>query len=340
MELKRHEVPRRGGDMDGSHTGDGGFGHVNIHLNAVILGHIADLLRLHDAASRKKIGMNDRESMRLQERLEIFLKIDIFARAERCRRGGMKLLPLLGIAPRQNILRPGKMVFLKAAQKLNGILIRNMAEVVDGDRNFPADHIAHVSHILLKIIKPLFRNMNTRMAVSRRKKFKGFAAHHAGIDRTVRSLDNILHLTHILKITERRDKRVLDVHQKFNAKIHLEERKAHFHALFKRQTHIAPAALGVGIAIAADLIAPLPAEKLPDGNTPRLAANIPARQLNRANAASLARIAAELLDTAENLLYITRIFAKNTAFEHRRVRAARSVTHFTVADDSLIRVKL
>ena len=127
----------------------------------------------------------------------------------------------------------------------------------------------------------------------------------------MRRLHDMLHLAHVLKIPERRDKRILDVGKKLYAEIHLEEREAHLHAILQGRAHVAPATLGVGVAVAANLVTPLSAEELPYWESPRLAAEIPACELDRAHATSLARVAAELLDAAENLLDVARVFAED-----------------------------
>ena len=129
----------------------------------------------------------------------------------------------------------------------------------------------------------------------------------------MRRLYDVLHLAHIFKIAERSDERALYVRQEFDAEIHLEERESHLHARLERRAHVAPAALGVGVAVAADLVAPLAAEELPHGKSPRLAAEVPARELHSAHAASLPRIAAELLDAAEYLLNVARVLAEDAA---------------------------
>ena len=132
----------------------------------------------------------------------------------------------------------------------------------------------------------------------------------------------MLHLLHVVEIAQGSDKCILDTHEKLNTKIHLEEREAHRHAFAESLAHIASAAFGVCVAIAADFVAPFAAQELPHGYAPCLAADIPARKLNRANAARLTRIAAKLLYAAENLLDIARILAYDARFEHRSVCTA------------------
>ena len=150
----------------------------------------------------------------------------------------------------------------------------------------------------------------------------------------------MLHLLHVVEIAQRSYESILYSHQKFDAKIHLQEGEAHRHAFLKSLAHIASAAFGIRIAIAADFVAPFAAQELPYGYAPCLAADIPARELNSADAARLARITAELLYAAENLLDIAGVFAENAALEHRSIRAAGGIAYFAVTDEALVRVKL
>ena len=74
------------------------------------------------------------------------------------------------------------------------------------------------------------------------------------------------------------------------------------------------------------------------GTAPRLAGDVPQGDFYAADAARLPGVPAELLYAVENLFYVARILAENPAFEHRRVRPARRVADFAVADDSLVGV--
>ena len=82
------------------------------------------------------------------------------------------------------------------------------------------------------------------------------------------------------------------------------------------------AAVGVGVAVAADAVAELAAEKLPDRHAPGLAREVPAGDLDAADAARLAGVAAELLDAAEDLLDVAGVLAEDAALQHGRVGAA------------------
>ena len=94
----------------------------------------------------------------------------------------MEKLPLLRHLPRQHVLRPREVVFLKAAEKRNCILVGDVTEVVDGNRHFPADCLAHIRHILLEVVQPFLGNVDARERVRRVEEIVGFPAHGAGID--------------------------------------------------------------------------------------------------------------------------------------------------------------
>jgi len=156
----------------------------------------------------------------------------------------------------------------------------------------------------------------------------------------VRGLDDVLHLLHVVEVAERRDERAGHVHHELDAEVHLEEREAARHALLQGLAHVAAAALRVRVAVAADAVAPPAAEQLPHRHAPRLARDVPARELDRAHAARLAAVAAELLDAAEDLLDVARVLAEDAALQDFRVGAAGGVAHLAVADEALVRVDL
>lgn len=122
--------------------------------------------------------------------------------------------------------------------------------------------------------------------------------------------------------------------------VHFQKSIALRHAVFESFAHIAPAAFGVGVAVDADSVTVFSPQKLPHGDAPCLARNVPQRNFDSADAARLPRVSAELFDTAEDFLDVAGIFAQNTAFEHRRISAAGGVAHLAIAGDSLIGVNL
>ena len=71
---------------------------------------------------------------------------------------------------------------------------------------------------------------------------------------------------------------------------------------------------------------------------PSLAGQIHQRHLDAAHAAGLPRVAAELLDLAEDLVDVAGVLAEDAALEHQRVGLAGAVAHFAVADQALVGV--
>ena len=94
----------------------------------------------------------------------------------------MELLPLLDVAPRQDVLSPGEVVLLQPPQKVHAILVRDVAEVVDRDRHFPTDDLADIRHVRLKEVQPLLRNVDARVGMRRREEFERLTAHGPRID--------------------------------------------------------------------------------------------------------------------------------------------------------------
>ncbi len=78
MLLQRQEVLRGHRDMGRGHGGDRAFRHVDGHGDAVVLGGIADLLRLQDAAAGEQVRVNDGDPA-AQERHEALLEVDVLA---------------------------------------------------------------------------------------------------------------------------------------------------------------------------------------------------------------------------------------------------------------------
>ena len=340
MEFQIHEVSRGGRDMDGGEAGNGGLGHMDVHLNAVVLGHVANLFCLHHTAAGEQVGVDDGQGVGFKQGLEVLLEVDVLAGSEGGCRGGVELFPLFDIAPGKDIFGPGEVVFLKATEELDAVLIGNVPEVIDGDGHLPANHIADIGHILFQVVQTGFGDVDSGVSVGGGEEFEGLSAHRTRVDGTMRRLNHMLHLPHIFKVAERGDQRILDIGQQLDAQVHLEEGKAHLHTGFERRPHIATAPLRVSVAVATNLVAPLAPEELPAGYAPSLAAKIHTGQFDRADAAGLARIAAELFDAAEDLLDIAGILAEDARLEHGGVSPARSIANFPVPNEPLIGVKL
>ena len=62
------------------------------------------------------------------------------------------------------------------------------------------------------------------------------------------------------------------------------------------------------------------------------------RHLNRADAASLTGVSAELFDPAKNAIDLQRILTQDAALQHERVSRAGAVAHFAKPVDALVGV--
>ena len=195
--------------------------------------------------------------------------------------------------------------------------------MIHRQRHLIADFVANLRHILLEHIKPLLRHVNARERMRRRHQLiAALVAHHVPRHRAALHVQYVRGVfLHVVQKAQRRGQRARLVHQKADAQIHLEERKAALHALFERPAHVAArvAALDVRIAVDADLIAEFAAQQLIQRHAVRLARQIPERHLDRRDAAALPGGAAELLDLVEDLVHVAGIFAEDAAFEHQRV---------------------
>ena len=113
------------------------------------------------------------------------------------------------------------MVFLKTTQKLHAVLVRNVSEVVDGDRHLPPDYVAHVRHVFLQIVEAFLRDVDAGVAMGCREELERLAAHRTGVDRSMRRLYDVFHLAHVREIAQRCDHSILYVREKLDSKIHL-----------------------------------------------------------------------------------------------------------------------
>ena len=147
---------------------------------------------------------------------------------------------------------------------------------------------------------------------------------------------------HILQHTEGGVQTARLVVQQLNAEIHFDDGEAHIDALLNGAAHVGAGVLAVhvGVAVNAHLVAEFAAQHLPQRDAPRLAGQIPQRDLDAADAAALTGGAAKLTNAAEELIDIAGIFADQTGFEHQRIGCAGSISHLSVADQTLIGVNL
>ena len=96
----------------------------------------------------------------------------------------------------------------------------------------------------------------------------------------------------------------------------------------------------VGVAVDAKLIAVFSSEQLVYGNTIEFSDDIPKRNFNARNTASLTAVSAELLDSVEYFFDIQRIFTEKSSLEHERICCARRVSYLAKANNARIRVYL
>ena len=134
--------------------------------HTVFVCNIRYLFKLKCTAACKYIGMNDRNSARLDECFKAFLKIDVLSGANGYGRAVSETNILICIHPRNHVLDPSKVVRLHSARKSDTVLNANMTEMVDCQRNLVADDLTYLFYIIFKEIKPLFGEMYTRVRMS------------------------------------------------------------------------------------------------------------------------------------------------------------------------------
>src|ERR1017187_1330731 len=91
-----------------------------------------------------------------------------------------------------------------------------------------------------------------------------------------------------------------------------------------------------GVGVASDLVPELAAQHLVDGNVVGLSSQVPKRHLDGADAAALARLAAELLDLAKKFVDVAGVLAQQPALEQERVILAGAIPHLAQAVDALV----
>ena len=335
MEFHGKHVLHRRRRMHRRHERDRAFRHVDCRCHAVLLAQCAHLLHLAESPHRKQIGMHHVYA-RLHHLFEIIRKINVFARAKRHAAVLCEFFQMLRLLPRRKIFHPRDIVLFEPARKPDRVFDRHMPEMIDRKRHFVTDHVAHLLHVVFKIIKPLFRDMYARSIVRNRENLIIFAEHQRFID-AARLMANGFHivLLEIFHHAERRVERAGFVVQKLDAEIHFQKRETLRHALFQGVAHVCTRVLAVyvGIAVNAHLVAPFAAEQLIHRHAVKLADNIVKRHFHARYAAALTGMSAELFDSFEQFFYVERVFADEAAFEHFRIRCARRVAHFAVTHD-------
>ena len=88
-----------------------------------------------------------------------------------------------------------------------------------------------------------------------------------------------------------------------------------------------------------NFVTELSTEHLPAGNTPGFACNVPACLLDGNRSGGTPGRVSELFELAEYLVHITGIHTQDAAFEHKRIRRARTIPDLTVAGDTLVGIQ-
>src|SRR6266576_5770023 len=123
-----------------------------------------------------------------------------------------------------------------------------------------------------------------------------------------------------------------------DSQIHLEPGEAHdflafFHALRVDFWILRFSGVGIDANLVAELAA---ADQRVYGSVVDFAGDIPERHFDGADSAALARVSAELLHLAENLVELEGILAQYPALEKQGVSRARAVADFAQPVDSLV----
>ena len=337
--LERHEVLGGDRDMGGGHRGDRAFGHVDRHGDAVVLRHVADLLGLEDAAAGEQVRVDDRDAAALEQRLEALLQVDVLAGADRHRGRLLQLPVLVGVLPGDHVLEPGRHVFLDPPGEPDAVLQRDVADVVDGERNLHADHLADLGDVLLQQVEALVGEVQAGEGMEDVVHVVDGVAGAPVLDRLDRAAAGVDAVA--FERAGRRDHRARDIGDLHQPEIHLEEGEAEVHALLEALAGLGAARhRRVGVAIDAHLVAELAAEHLVDRHAVGLAGEIPQRDLDRRDAAALPAVAAELLDAAEQAVDVAGVLAEQPALQHQRVGGAGAVAHLAEPDDALVGVDL
>ena len=95
-----------------------------------------------------------------EKRKKIFLKIDIFACANRRVDRVGQTLPLIGKLPGNHVLVPGQAKLVQRLAQANTGLNSDMAKMVNSQGHFITDLLAHLSYIITENIDSLVANLN------------------------------------------------------------------------------------------------------------------------------------------------------------------------------------
>ena len=250
---------------------------------------------------------------------------------------------MIRVVPRSNVLDPCQVIRFHAPGKTDRVLYADMSEVINRKRNIHPNGFTHLPDILLKHIQSLFGQPDPGERMRHRIDLVSFMAHLRVIHRTMGRIDGMLCISlHFIQEAERCRERSRLIDQQSDAKIHFQEGKAHLHPFFQRLAHIITVVLSfdVSIAVDADPVTEFSAKQLPAGNSPGLSRNVPQSHFHAGYTTALTGMEPELLDPAEKLIYVERVFAENPALKHGSIGFGRSITHFPIAYNAGIRIDL
>ena len=214
--------------------------------------------------------------------------------------------------PGDHVLQPREVVFGQRLAQPDATVDAQWAEMVGGDRNVHAHHLAHRGDIVGHHGQTFFGDLGRHEHV-----LHGEAA--------------VL----LLNPLGPRDRSRCPGHQ-VDPQVHLHPGESLRLALLQALAEDFGIARFRGVAVDPDLVAELAAEHLVDGNVVRLARQVPERHFHSADAAALARVAAELLDLAEKLVDVAGVLAEDPALQLQRVILAGAIAHLAQAVDALV----
>ena len=244
-----------------------------------------------------------------------------------------------GVLPGDHVLEPGRRVFLDPLRQTDAVLQRDVADMVDRERNLPSDDLADLGDVLLQKVEPLFGEMQAGEGVADVVHVVGGVAPSPVVQRLDEAPLRVRAVS--FERAGGGDDGARPVHDLREAEIHLEEGVAERHALLQPLAGLRAARLArVGVAIHAHPVAEFSAEHLVDRNAVGLAGEVPERDLDRGDAAALPAVPAELLDAPEQPVDVAGVLAEQPALQHEGEGGAGAVAHLAEADDSLVGVDL
>lgn len=97
--------------------------------------------------------MHHRDAACFQQRLKVFMQINILAGTDRNINRVLQSSVKFGILPRQGVLHPGNIVFFNPFCQLDAFVYADVANMINGQRYVSADDTTHFCAVLFKPIK-------------------------------------------------------------------------------------------------------------------------------------------------------------------------------------------